>query len=139
MKTGNFLLVGLMAVMLPNFSAASSTENMGDIFKNGCANCHGIKANGVPKMEERQGVTPDEANSNGMASQEKLNIYGPPLNHLSKEALMKKMAELRGKDMLSNTHHVDMMKNLKKIEAREGKVIDEEMAEYIYKTFGSGK
>jgi hypothetical protein len=127
-------MITLASLALANLCAATP---MGELYENRCANCHGVKADGVPKISERQGVDTAEASASGIASQATLNIYGPPLKHLTKAAFLAKMAELRGNDMLSDTHNVDMMKNLKKIEAREGKVIDEEMADYIVTTFGS--
>ena len=71
------------------------------------------------------------------ASQEKSNIYGPPLNTYSKDELYHKLMDLRSKDFDSNSYHSVMRKNLKVIEEREGKISDEKMAEYIFTTFGS--
>ena len=109
---------------------------MGEIYKNRCANCHGVKANGVPKLSERHGVNPAEANMEGIASQEKLNIYGPPLNTLSQAELTAKLRDLKSSHYDSESYNSEMRKNLKKIEAREGEISEEKMAEYIFKTFG---
>ncbi len=73
-----------------------------------------------------------------MASQEKTNIYGPALNKLSKEEIVAKLMDLRNKGFDTKSYHSVMKNNLKTIEAREGKISDEKMAEYIYSTFGAG-
>jgi cytochrome c553 len=107
------------------------------IYKNRCANCHGVKANGVPKLKEQSGITAEQAAALGVASQNKGDIYGPPLNTMSKEDLVGKLKDLRNKDFDSKSYHSVMQKNLKHTEEREGKITDEKMAEYIYTTFGS--
>jgi cytochrome c553 len=131
-----FLMIGIASLAAAGFCAASSTAEMGDIYKNRCANCHGVKANGVPKLSERTGVKPEEANMEGIASQEKLNIYGPPLNTLSKSELTAKLRDFKSGHFDSESFNSQMRKNLKKIEAREGEIDSEKMAEYISKTFG---
>ena len=136
MKTGRFLTIGLASLAAAAFCAASSTADMGEIYKNRCANCHGIKANGVPKLSERHGVSPDEANSEGIASQKKMNIYGPPLNTLSKNELTSKIRDFKSGHFDSDSLGSEMRENMKKIEAREGSVDPEKMAEYIAKHFG---
>jgi len=137
MKTRGLLIIGLTSLLMSNVYAAKTTQTMGDIYKARCANCHGVKANGVPKLKEQPGVTAEEAAAKGMASQEKGNIYGPPLSTMSKEDLFDKLKDLRSKDFDSKSYHSVMQKNLKKIEEREGKISDEKMADYIYTTFGS--
>lgn len=132
-------MIGLASLAVTSFCSASSSQEMGKIYEKRCANCHGITANGVPKIKEQPGVTPEEANTRGMASQEKMNIYGPPLNHLSEKELVAKLINLRGKDLTAVSPHSVMEDNLKKVEAREGKIDDEDMAEYIHETFGSKK
>ncbi len=107
------------------------------IYKNRCANCHGLKANGVPKLKEQSGTTAKEASAQGISSQEKENIYGPPLTTMSQEDLLLKLKDLRNKDFDSKSAHSVMQKNLKHVEEREGKISDEKMADYIYTTFGS--
>lgn len=136
MITNKFLTIGLASLAAAAFCAASSTADMEDIYKNRCANCHGIKADGVPKLSERTGVKPDEANTEGIASQQKLNIYGPPLNTLSMSELSSKIRDFKSNHFDSESLDSEMRKNMKKIEKREGDIDPEKMAEYIAKTFG---
>ncbi len=138
MKTRGLLLFGLASLVMSSFCAASTTEEMAEIYKARCANCHGVNADGVPKIKEKAGVKAEDAASHGMASQEKGNIYGPPLAVLSQEELVQKLMDLKNKDFDSKSYHSVMQKNLEKIESREGEISDEKMAEYIYNTFGAG-
>lgn len=138
MKTRGLLMIGLASLMMSSYCSAKVLETPSMIYKNRCANCHGVKANGVPKLKEQAGITAEQAAAQGMASQEKGDIYGPPLNALSKDELVKKLKDLRNKDFDTTSYHSVMRKNMKKIEEREGKVTDEKMADYISKTFGSG-
>jgi len=137
MKTRGLLVIGIASLLMSNFCFAKTTENMGEVYKARCANCHGVKANGVPKLKEQSGTTAEEAAAKGMASQEKVNIYGPPLSTMSKEDLVTKLKDLRNKDFDSKSVHSVMQKNLKHVEEREGKISDEKMADYISTTFGS--
>lgn len=136
MKTRGLLVIGLASLLISSFCSAKTTVNVSDVYKTRCANCHGVKANGVPKLKEQSGTTAEEAAAKGMASQEKVNIYGPPLNTMSKEDLVSKLKDLRNKDFDSKSAHSVMQKNLKQVEAREGKISDEKMADYISATFG---
>lgn len=136
MKTRGLLMIGFASLLVTNLYAAKTANKMGDIYKERCANCHGVTANGVPKLKEQSGTTVQEATVQGAASQEKSNIYGPPLNTYSKDELYHKLMDLRSKDFDSNSYHSVMRKNLKVIEEREGKISDEKMAEYIFTTFG---
>ncbi|MFY9142290.1 c-type cytochrome [Sulfuricurvum sp.] len=136
MKTRGLLIAGLASLLMSSFCSAKVLETPSMIYKNRCANCHGLKANGVPKLKEQPGTSVEEAASHGMASQEKGNIYGPPLNRMSEEELVAKLKDLRNKDFDSKSAHSVMQKNLKKVEEREGKITDEKMAEYIVTTFG---
>jgi cytochrome c553 len=137
MKTGDLLMVGLASLLMSSFCNAKTLETPSMIYKNRCANCHGIKANGVPKLKEQLGTWVEEAAAQGMSSQEKADIYGPPLTALSKEELVTKLKDLRNKDFDSKSAHSVMQKNLMKVEEREGKISDEKMADYIFTTFGS--
>jgi len=137
MRTRGLLMIGLASLMVSSFCAAKTTERVSDIYKNRCANCHGIKANGVPKLKEQPGVSAEQAAAEGAASQEKGNIYGPPLNMMSRDDLLQKLKDLRSKDFDSKSYHSIMRKNLKHIEEREGKISDEKMADYISTTFGA--
>lgn len=131
-------MIGLASLMMTGYCSAKSIEAPAMTYKHRCANCHGVKANGVPKLKEQPGVSPEQAAAGGTSSQEKGNIYGPPLNTMSKEDLLIKLKDLRNKDFDSKSYHSVMQKNLKKIEEREGKIADEKMAEYISATFGPG-
>ncbi len=137
MKTRKLLVVGFASLLMASFCAAQILETPSMIYKNRCANCHGLKANGVPKLKEQSGTTVKEAVAQGIASQEKENIYGPPLNTMSQEDLLLKLKDLRNKDFDSKSAHSIMQKNLKQVDEREGKISDEKMADYIYTTFGS--
>ena len=137
MKTRGLFVVGLASLLMSSFCSAKTLETPSMIYKNRCANCHGLKANGVPKLKEQPGTSVEEAAAHGMASQEKSNIYGPPLNNMTKEELVAKLKDLRNKDFDSKSAHSVMQKNLKKVEEREGKISDEKMADYIVTTFGS--
>lgn len=138
MKTRGLLMMGLASLMMSSMCAAKSIESPAMTYKHRCANCHGVKADGVPKLKEQPGITVEQAAALGTASQEKGDIYGPPLNTMNKEDLVKKLKDLRNKDFDSKSYHSVMQKNLKKIEEREGKLSDEKMAEYISSTFGAG-
>lgn len=136
MKQRGLLMIGLASLMMTGYCSAKSIESPAMTYKHRCANCHGEKANGVPKLKEQPGITAEQAAAIGTSSQEKGNIYGPPLNAMSKDELLAKLKDLRNKDFDSKSVHSVMQKNLKKIEEREGKISDEKMAEYISKTFG---
>lgn len=137
MKTRGLLMIGLASLLMSNVYGAKNTNKMGDIYKARCANCHGVQANGVPKLKEQSEMTVEEAAAQGAASQERNNIYGPPLNVYTKDEIYHKLMDLRSKDYDSASYHSIMRKNLKLIEDREGKISDEKMAEYIFTTFGS--
>lgn len=139
MKTRELLMVGLASLMMSSYCSAKVLEAPSMIYKNRCANCHGIKANGVPKLKEQPGLTAEQAAALGVASQEKGDIYGPPLNTLSQDELVRKLKDLRNKDFDSKSYHSVMQKNLKKVEEREGKISDDKMAGYIFTTFGPGR
>jgi cytochrome c5 len=138
MKKSRMLMIGLVSVTVSSLGFAQTVEDMGEIYKNRCANCHGVTANGVPKIDEMAGVKPGEADASGVASQEKTDIHGPALNTMSQEELLSKLMDFRSKGFETDTYHSVMRYNLKTIEAREGKVYDEKMAEYIYTTYGEG-
>lgn len=136
MNTRSLVVIGLASLLMSSFCSAKVLETPSMIYKNRCANCHGVKANGVPKLKEQSETTDKEAAAQGSASQEKNNIYGPPLNIYTKDEMYNKMVDLRNKDFDSKSYHSIMQKNLKKVEEREGKFSDEKIAEYIAKTFG---
>ncbi|MDD5052664.1 MAG: hypothetical protein PHO27_08035 [Sulfuricurvum sp.] len=136
MKTRGLFVIGLASMLMSSFCSAKTLETPSMIYKHRCANCHGVKADGVPKLKEQPGTSVEEAAAQGMSSQEKADIYGPPLTTLSKEELVAKLKDLRNKDFDSKSAHSVMQKNLKKVEEREGKFSDEKMADYIVTTFG---
>ncbi len=136
MKARGLLIAGLASLLMSNFCFAKTSDKVSDIYKNRCANCHGVKANGIPKLKEQPGITAEQAKALGVASQNKGDIYGPPLNTMNKEDLLLKLKDLRNKDFDSKSYHSVMQKNLKHTEEREGKVNDEKMAEYISTAFG---
>ncbi len=136
MSKNRLFSLGFASLAAATLCAASPSADMGEIYKNRCANCHGIKADGVPKLSERSGVTPAEANTEGIASQRKLNIYGPPLNMLAENALADKIRDFKSQHFDSESHESEMRDNMKKIEAREGEIDAAAMAAYIVKTFG---
>jgi cytochrome c553 len=139
MKKSSFLMIGLASVMLPNILMAQTAAKVSEVYTDRCANCHGVKAEGVPKLEEKPGVSAQVADGRGVASEEKINIFGPRLNNLSKETLVAKLMDLRNKEYDSRSYHSVMVQNLETIEKREGKISDEKMAEYISNSFGSNK
>ena len=138
MKTRGLVWIALVSMAVSSVCVAKTTDKTGEIYKNRCANCHGVKANGVPKLKEQPGMSAEEAAATGTSSQEKGNIYGPPLSTFSKEELVNKLKDLRNKDFDAKSYHSIMRQNLKNIEEREGKVSDEKMAEYIYTHFSAG-
>jgi mono/diheme cytochrome c family protein len=138
MKFNRILVAGVAALMVSGYCAAQTVDAMGEVYKNRCANCHGDQAKGVSKLEEMPGVSPQKADAQGMASEERPETYGPPLSFMSREQLLHKLIDLRSKGFESQSYHSVMRKNLKTIEAREGEISDEAMAEYIYTHFGDG-
>ncbi|BDY12539.1 c-type cytochrome [Hydrogenimonas cancrithermarum] len=136
MKRIGLVTTVLASVAAMTLSASGDIKDAASLYKERCANCHGVKANGVPKIKVSPGIEPHEADAKGIASEEKLDIYGPPLNHYTKDELLKKLFYLRHDDFDSGSSHSIMRKNLKEIEKREGAISDEQMADYIYNTFG---
>ena len=138
MKKNRFAMACIVSALGSVLCASPATPNMADVYKKRCANCHGVKAEGVPKIEKREQMAVEKMPGAGVISDKDVNIYGSPLNHLSQEELFEKLQDLRNEDYDAKSPHSVMRKNLKKIEKREGKVSDEKMAEYIYTTFGPG-
>lgn len=139
MEKNTVVKVVLVSLLASGFCYAKDLETPSMIYKNHCANCHGVKADGVPKLKEQSGMSAEEAARHGTSSQEKASIYGPPLNRLSKDEMIAKLADLRNKDFDTKSHNSVMKKNITKIEEREGKITDEKMANFITKTFGTAK
>jgi cytochrome c553 len=138
MKKIGLLTLALATAGVMTLAASTHGKDASTIYKERCANCHGDKANGVPKIKPAPGVDPREADAKGVISEESANVYGPPLNRLSREELLKKLDEIRNGDFDSESTHSVMRKNLEEIEKREGRISDEAMADYIYNTFGPG-
>ena len=137
MKVQELIMVAAVSLLIPNVCVAKTPQKMSEIYQARCANCHGIKADGVPKLKEQSEMSVAQAAAQGVASQEKINIFGPPLNTIAKEELTQKLKNLRNKDFDNQSYHSEMRKNLKKIEEREGKISDEEMANYISSLAGT--
>ncbi len=129
----------VMACMVMATSTTLWATPVADIYQHRCANCHGDQANGVSKLTKKQvNMKVEEMAGSGIASGPNTNTNGVPLNHLSQEELLEKLQNLRKTEDGISTQHSVMRENLKTIEKREGKMSDEEMAEYIYTTFGPG-
>lgn len=117
---------------------ASPSQNMADIYQARCANCHGDEANGVSKIKAKELGDLKDAAGKGVSLDKSENYFGSPLNTLSQEELLTKLQDLRKHESEADAPHSVMRKNLTEIEKRDGKVSDEEMAKYIYETFGAG-
>lgn len=135
MKKFKFLMIGLVSLVASNLIASEVKHDVSEIFKTRCANCHGITANGVPKIKDSGGVKAENAATFGITSEKEANIYGPPLNYLTKDEILNKLRDFRNQEFDAKSFHSVMRENLKKIEKREGKMDDEKMAEYISTTF----
>jgi hypothetical protein len=122
----------------PSTKAAPATPSMTTLYRDRCANCHGDKANGVPKLKVTKDIPVEDMAGAGVASGKENKVFGSPLNHLTKEELVTKLINLRAEDHEASVATATMRENLKKIEKRYGKILDEKMAEYIYETFGPG-
>jgi len=122
----------------PSTRSAPATPSMTTLYQDRCANCHGEKANGVPKLKISKDIDVKDMAGAGVASGKENKVHGSPLNHLSEEDLLHKIQNLRSDDHEASVATATMRENLKKIEKRYGKILDEKMAEYIYETFGPG-
>lgn len=138
MQKNRFLMACFVSVLGSTLWASPASSTVADEYKNRCANCHGVKADGVPKIKEQKQLDASKMPGAGVISDQEQEIYGPPLSNLSQEELVLKLQDLRSKDFDAASAHSVMRKNLEKIEKRDGKMSDEEMAEYIYATFGAG-
>jgi len=131
------IVTACLAVM-----ATSSTllaTPVSEVYKNRCANCHGDKADGLSKIASKQeDMKVSEMAGAGIASGPNLETHGIPLKNFSEEELLSKLKNLRKDESEIGVKHTVMRENLKTIEKREGKFSDEEMAAYIYSTFGEG-
>ncbi|MDD5211255.1 MAG: c-type cytochrome [Sulfuricurvum sp.] len=138
MKTRNLLVIGFASLLIGSYCSAKDLEAPSMIYKNNCANCHGVKADGVPKLKGHSGITAKQAAALGVASQGKTDVCGVALNALNEEELVRKLQDIRNKNFDGKSYHAVMNRNMKKVEEREGKITDEKMAKYIYTTFGFG-
>jgi len=139
MKARDLLVIGFASLLMSSYCSARDWEAPSMIYKNRCANCHGLKADGIPKLKEQSGITAQQAAALGVASHGKADIQGPALNAFNEEDLVAKLKHIRSRDFDSESYHSVMRKNMKKIEDREGKITDQKMAKYIFTTFGPGK
>lgn len=138
MKTRNLLAIGLVSLLMGSYCGAKDWESPSMIYKNNCANCHGERADGVPKLKGQPGITAKQAAALGVASQGKADICGVALNAFGEEELVYKLRDIRNKDFDGKSYHAVMNRNMKKIEEREGRITDKKMAKYIFTTFGPG-
>ena len=138
MKIRGFLVIGLASLFMSSFCDAKDLESPSVIYKNNCATCHGVKADGVKKLTGLSGVTTKQRAALDVASHGQAYVCGVPLDTLSEAELVRKLQDIRKKNFDGKSYHAVMQRNMKKIEEREGKITDEKMAKYIYTTFGFG-
>lgn len=137
MKTGKLLVMGFASLLVASYCSAKDLESPSMIYKNNCASCHGMKADGVKKLKGVSEITTKQRAALDTASNGRAYACGVPLNSLSEAELVRKLQDIRNKNFDGKSYHAVMSRNLKKVEEREGKVTDEKMANYIYTTFGS--
>lgn len=138
MQRNKFVMACFVSMLGSTLWASPASPSVADEYQNRCANCHGVKADGVSKLKPSEQMEAKKMPGAGVISDKDTDIYGSPLNHLSQEDLLAKLQNLRNEDYDADSAHSVMRENLKKIEKRDGKVSDEKMAEYIYTTFGAG-
>lgn len=138
MKRRNLLAIGLVSLLMGGYCGAKDLETPSMIYKNNCANCHGVKADGVKKLKGQSGIATKQRAALDVASHGQAYVCGVPLDTLSEEELVRKLQDIRNKNFDGKSYHAVMNRNMKKIEEREGKVTDEKMAKYIFTTFGFG-
>ncbi len=138
MKIRGLLIAGFASLLMSSYCAAKDLESPSTIYKNNCANCHGMKADGVKQLKGQPGITAKQVAALGVASHGKANICGVPLNTLTEEDLVRKLSDIRNKNFDGKSYHAVMHRNMKKVEEREGEITDEKMAKYIFTTFGFG-
>ena len=138
MKTRGLLVMALGSLLMVSFCNAKDLETPSMIYKNNCASCHGVKADGVKKLKGQSGITTQQRAALDVASKGQAYVCGVPLDTLSEEDLVRKLGDIRSKNFDGKSYHAVMQRNMKKIEEREGKIADEKMAKYIYTTFGFG-
>jgi hypothetical protein len=139
MKTRDVLVIGFVSLLMSSYCGAKDLETPSMIYKNNCANCHGVKADGVKKLKEQSGITTKQRAALDVASHGQAYVCGVALDNLSEEDLVRKLGDIRAKNFDGKSYHAVMNRNMKKVEEREGKISDEKMAKYIYTTFGFGK
>lgn len=138
MKTRNLLVIGLASVLVSSYCSAKDLEAPSMIYKNNCASCHGVKADGVKKLKGHEGITTKQRAALDVASKGQAYVCGVALDTLTQEELVRKLQDIRNKNFDGKSYHAVMNRNMKKVEEREGKITDEKMANYIYTTFGFG-
>jgi cytochrome c553 len=99
---------------------ATSVE---EIYKSKCSNCHGDTANGDTKIISKSPM---------------IKTKGIALTNLSEKELLIKLKNLRKNSEKTHNGVAAMKEYLKYIESGVGKISDNEMASYIYNTFGDG-
>lgn len=138
MKTREFLVIGFTFLLMSSYCSAKDLESPSMIYKNNCAGCHGVKADGVKKLKGQLGITTKQRAALDVVSHGRNYVCGVPLDTLSEEDLVRKLGDIRNKNFDGKSYHAVMQRNMKKIEEREGKITDEKMAKYIFTTFGFG-
>lgn len=139
MKISKFVMLCAVSMVGSTLWASSPTPDVADVYKKRCANCHGIKADGVPKVEPKKQMAVEKMPGAGMVSDVAVNMYGSPLKHLTQEELVEKLKDFRNKSFDANSPESVMRDNLKKIEERDGHISDADMAAYIVNTFGAAE
>ncbi|MCH9813419.1 MAG: hypothetical protein K0U47_05685 [Epsilonproteobacteria bacterium] len=139
MRKTKFLMICAVTVIVPTLWASGGTKDVADVYEKRCANCHGVKADGVPKATPRKQMEVKHMHGAGIVSDQDVNMYGSPLKHLTQEELVEKLRDFRNQSFDANSPESVMRDNLKKIEERDGKISDTQMAAYIVNTFGIAK
>ncbi len=56
MRRSTVLIATLVSMLVSTLCAAQTVSEMGSVYSDRCANCLGVTANGVPKIEAQPGV-----------------------------------------------------------------------------------
>ena len=83
MKTRGLLVIALGSLLMSSFCNAKDLETPSMIYKNNCANCHGIKADGVKKLKEQSGITTKQRAALDVASKGQAYVCGVPLDTIN--------------------------------------------------------
>ncbi|MBN2823697.1 MAG: c-type cytochrome [Campylobacterales bacterium] len=119
MRSKSITLLSLLIVTSTTIWGNSAQE----VYKTKCANCHGDKADGDTKIISQTPM---------------IKTKGVAFTNLSQEEILQKLQNLRKNGNKLHDGSIAMREYLKAIESGVGKISDEEMAAYIYNTFGKG-